>query len=202
MKVLTHTAEYISRNGYSPTIARIARQLGTARSTVFEHIKELRKKGLLTSQPGRAHSLSLTEKGGELLESAAPSRIPEKTSEIRLLGRIAAGQPVEAIEDERTITVSDLFGTDNSTFALQVTGESMKDEGIFDGDYVICRSADTARNGQLVVAIVDRDDATLKRFYKEKDCIRLEPANPDFEPIYTKNCRIQAVAVGLIRNSV
>jgi repressor LexA len=146
--------------------------------------------------------LTLTEKGGELLENTAQPCPKEDTNEIRLLGKIAAGQPLEAIEDEQTLTVSDFFKSDNSTFALQVTGESMKDEGIFDGDYVICRQADTARNGQLVVAIVDKDNATLKRFYKERDCIRLQPANSDFEPIYTKNCRIQAVAVGLIRNSV
>lgn len=202
LQVLRQIAEYISRNGYSPTIARIAKELGIARSTVFEHIGELRKKALLRNQPGRAHSLSLTEKAGELLENLDSHRSPENPNEVKLLGKIAAGQPLLAVEDERKLALDDLFDNDESTFALQVSGESMKGEGIFDGDYVICRKADTARNGQLVVAIIDKDNATLKRFYKEKNRVRLQPANPDFEPIYTKNCRIQAVAVGLIRNSV
>jgi repressor LexA len=145
--------------------------------------------------------LSLTKQAQELLENLNQD-IRQPTRDIKLLGKVAAGQPIEAIEDKSELNINDLFACDESTFALEVSGESMKDEGIFEGDYVICKKSDTARNGDLVIAIVDRENATLKRFYREKNRVRLQPANPDFQPIYTKNCRIQAVAVGIIRKSL
>jgi repressor LexA len=116
---------------------------------------------------------------------------------IPLAGRVAAGAPVEAVENVELLSLSSAFGDD--IFALEVTGDSMIGQDIRQGDYVICRRSRTVENGQLVVAIVDGQNATLKRFYKEKGRARLQPANDDYQPIYTDKCRIEAVVIGLLR---
>jgi len=188
--------------GYSPTMAELASELGTSRSTAFEHIAELRKKGLLSACLGKARSLKLTSKAQRLLnhiadQSSNPYR--DQPAGIPLVGRVAAGVPIEAIEDKDYLSLSSYFQSSDDTFALEVKGDSMIDDGIRDGDYVICRRSKVADNGQLVVAIVDEKEATLKRFYKEKTHVRLQPANDDYGPIYSDNCRIDAVVVGLIR---
>lgn len=118
---------------------------------------------------------------------------------IPLAGRVAAGVPIEAIEEAETFSLKSEFGTSGDVFALEVVGDSMIDDDIHNGDRVICRRSQRADNGQLVVAIVDDGNATLKRFYKEKDRVRLQPANEDFQPIYSDNCRIEAIVLGLVR---
>jgi repressor LexA len=116
-----------------------------------------------------------------------------------LAGRVAAGAPLEAIENVEHLSLTGCFGGGDDLFALEVSGQSMVNEDIREGDYVICRRSGVAQNGQLVVAIVDEQDATLKRFYKEADRVRLQPANDDYQPIYSNNCRIEAVVIGLVR---
>jgi repressor LexA len=123
---------------------------------------------------------------------ATPAGIP-------LAGRVAAGAPVEAIENVESLSLTSCFGSSDDLFALEVTGNSMIDEDILEGDYVICRRTRIAENGQLVIAIVDDENATLKRFFKEPDRARLQPANDDYQPIYCDNCRIEAVVIGLVR---
>lgn len=118
---------------------------------------------------------------------------------IVLLGRVAAGAPIEAIENIEHISLKSEFGSNEDTFALKVQGDSMTGDAIYDGDYVVCKKAQTAPNGKIVVAITDNDSATIKRFYRENDQIRLEPSNPAYEPIYTQNCQIAGVVVGLMR---
>jgi repressor LexA len=115
------------------------------------------------------------------------------------LGKVAAGPPVEAIEEKEYLSLSSHFGSSDCLFALEVKGDSMIDDDVREGDYVICRRSSVADDGQLVVAIVDDEDATLKRFYKEERRARLQPANDDYGPIYSDNCRIEAVVVGLVR---
>jgi repressor LexA len=187
---------------YSPTIAELASQLTISRSTTFEHIAELRKKDLLSASPATARSLNLTSKAQKLLDcldneiSNPCSRPP---SDIPLAGKVAAGVPIEAIENLESLSLNSCFGNSDDIFALEVKGNSMTGDGILDGDFVICRKCSTADNGQLVVAIVDDENATLKRFYKEKSAVRLQPANDDYDPIYSNNCRIEAVVVGLLR---
>jgi repressor LexA len=117
---------------------------------------------------------------------------------IPLLGRVAAGAPIEAIENIEHISLQSEFGSED-TFALKVQGDSMTGDGIFDGDYVVCKRSQTAQNGKIVAAIVDNENATVKRFYKETDRIRLEPSNPNYPPIYTQNCQIAGIVVGLMR---
>ena len=156
---------------YSPTIAELACELGISRSTVFEHLEELRKKELLQTSPGRARSSKLTSKAIELLSclnEQDPGSDYQSQRGIPLAGRVAAGLPIEAVENIETLSLSSQFGTGDDIFALEVTGESMVGEDICDGDFVICKRTPTAHDGQLVVAIVDNENATLKRFYKEK----------------------------------
>ncbi len=146
--------------------------------------------------------MKLTSKAHELLEYADRTQVEysgEIGGGIPLLGRVAAGTPIEAIENKRQFSLESEFGKIGNIFALKVSGDSMVEENICDGDYVICRSEKIAENGELIVAIVDDENATLKRFYKEKDHVRLQPANADYEPIYSDNCRIEAVVVGLVR---
>ncbi|MGE5293949.1 MAG: transcriptional repressor LexA, partial [Solirubrobacterales bacterium] len=163
---------------------------------------ELQRKSLLTTSPGRARSLKLTAQGRRLLKD---TEVHEQRSfeppgdGIPLLGRVAAGLPVEAVENRDDLSLRSCFGTGDELFALRVSGDSMIEENIRPGDYVICRRAETAHNGELVVALVNEGEATLKRFYKEPDRARLQPANANYEPIYSDNCRIEAIVVGLVR---
>ncbi|MGA2916526.1 MAG: transcriptional repressor LexA [Sedimentisphaerales bacterium] len=181
---------------YSTTLAELSQSLGTSRTTAFEHIAGLKEKGLLSAQSGKARSLSLTRKAQRLLEQQQSDT--NEQDGIPLLGRVAAGAPIEAIENIEHISLQSEFGSDD-TFALKVQGDSMTGDGIFDGDYVVCKRTQTAPNGKIVVAITDNENATVKRFYKENNGIRLEPSNPNYEPIYTQNCQIAGIVVGLMR---
>ncbi|MBN2138678.1 MAG: repressor LexA [Sedimentisphaerales bacterium] len=202
LQLLTAITSSLAKHCYSPTIGELAERLGISRSTVFEHIGELRKKGLLQASPGKARSLNPTVKAQRLL-----SRVQESTStghcagesSIPLLGCAAAGAALHAIENRDSLSLESYFGIDDETFALEVRGDSMIDDGINDGDYVVCRRRATAENGQLVVAIVDDENATIKRLHKEDSRVRLEAANENYAPIYSDNCRVEAVVVGLVR---
>lgn len=202
LELLKAIVSFQASRCYSPTIGELAAQLRISRSTVFEHITALRKKGLLSGSPGRARSLNPTLRAQELLEELAgcnSNSISQQSKGIPLAGRVAAGAPIEAIENKEDFSLSSHFGDRDDIFALEVTGDSMLQAGIRNGDYVICHRSRTADNGQLVVAIVDDENATLKRFYREKTSVRLQPANEDYEPIWSQNCRIEAVVIGLVR---
>ncbi|MBT4768791.1 MAG: transcriptional repressor LexA [Phycisphaerae bacterium] len=182
--------------GYSPTIQELADEIGVAKVTVHEHVGALVKKGVLQKEPNKARSLSLVE-GLPLPNEDNGVRFP-------LIGRIAAGLPIEQFEQSDTLDLESVFGPRvgevGSTFALQVTGDSMQDEGILDGDYVIVRRASTARAGERVVALLPNGETTLKSFYREPDGrIRLQPANDAFEPIIVNECQIQGIVVGVMR---
>jgi repressor LexA len=182
--------------GYSPTIQELADEIGVAKVTIHEHIGVLVKKGVLQREPNKARSLSLVE-GLPLPNEDNALRFP-------LVGRIAAGYPLEQFEQNDILDLESIFGPRvgevGSTFALQVTGDSMQDEGILDGDYVIVRRASTARAGERVVALLPNGETTLKSFFREPDGrIRLQPANETFEPIIVTECQIQGIVVGVMR---
>ncbi len=194
--------------GCSPTMAELARELDLSRSTVFEHMAELREKELLTISPGKARSSRLTSLGQERLDQIqessghienVPGHIGADMGGVPLVGQVAAGIPMEAIEERQSLSLQGMFGSDENIFSLQVKGDSMIEEDIHSGDYVICRRTSVACDGDLVVAIVDDNEATLKRFYKETDRVRLQPANSAYEPIYSNHCRIEATVIGLLR---
>jgi repressor LexA len=202
LQLLKAIAVFRASRCYSPTIGELADQLGISRSTTFEHLAELRAKAMLSASPGRARSLTLTEKAQELLSRNATLDAdcqPETTEAIPMLGRVAAGSPIEAIEVQEQLSLQSCFGDSDRLFALEVRGDSMVDAGIHDGDYVICRRTAIAENGRLVVAILDNENATLKRFYKEPTHAKLQPANENYDPIFSRNCKIQAVVIGLVR---
>ncbi len=205
LEILKIIADFQTKNCYLPTLSEMADRLGLSRSTVYEHLSALRQKKLLTALPGKARSLKLTARSRKLLKQLDSEKLAHKEKnrrsdsvEIPLLGRVAAGAAIEAIEDERGLSICAGFEGPN-IFALEVIGDSMIEEGIFDGDYVICRNARTAENGSLVVAVLADNEVTLKHLYKEKNHIRLQPANSNYQPIITGNCTINAVAVGLVR---
>ena len=200
LQVLQTMAHLEQKQCYLPTIAELANELGVSRTTIFEHIKTLEKKELLTKLPGKARSLKLTEKASLLLEPEEIVDLPIDDSQngVPLVGKVAAGSPIEAIENIEPLSLKNMFGQSDQIFALQVAGNSMIDDGINNGDYVICQRAKTAEKGQMVIAIVDEQEATLKRFYPEQGRVRLEPANQDYQPIYAENCRIEAIVLGLL----
>jgi repressor LexA len=202
LQLLQMIARFQRNRCYSPTLSEMASELNISRSTIFEHLTELRRKGLLSGYPNKARSLKVSSQGQKLLEDLSARSSPTydtETGGIPLAGSVAAGVPVEAVENVELLSLSTAFGSGDDIFALEVTGDSMINEDIRQGDYVICRRSRTAKNGQLVVAIVDDENATLKRFYKEKGRAKLQPSNDAYQPIYTNNCRIEAVVIGLLR---
>jgi DNA (cytosine-5)-methyltransferase 1 len=183
---------YISENGISPTIEEIRKKLKLkAVSTIHEHIDSLKKSGYLSKSENSARSLSLKKEIKSIIE-------------IPIVGKIAAGYPIEVIEHtEDTISiVNPTIKTSEGYYALRVTGDSMIDEGIFDGDIVVIKKQSVAENGQTVVAIIDDNQATLKKLYREKNRIRLEPRNPTMQPLFRTDVEIRGVVVQVISNIV
>lgn len=189
-EVLDFITDYISENGISPTIEETRTSLGLkAISTVHEHMSTLKEKGYLSKNTGVARSVSASK------QSIVSISIP-------IVGRIAAGLPIEAIEylEEKVSVSPQGFGNPKNYYALKVTGDSMVDEGIFDGDIVVIKKQSVAENGQTVVAVIDDNQATLKKIYKEKGRFRLQPANQALLPFYRKEVEIRGVVVQIIRN--
>ncbi|MEX2219562.1 MAG: transcriptional repressor LexA [Phycisphaerales bacterium] len=194
LRILQLIRDWRVRRGYSPTMQELADEIGVSKVTVFEHVEALIKKGALVREPNKARSLSIAE-GVSVPDEARPTRFP-------LVGKIAAGYPIEKVADQDEIDLNDLVGGRagrDSTFALKVEGDSMKDEGILDGDYVLCERTEVARNGDRVVALLPDGQTTLKTFFKEDDHIRLQPANPSYDPIRVKFCQVQGVVKGVVR---
>jgi len=190
LEIVTFIREYFADHGYAPTMQEMADHLGVSRPTVFEHIEALEAKGALQRQALRSRGIEL-----------APE-LAGKASALPLVGRIAAGQPIEAIEEPEVLDLESLFrGRPGETFVLQVRGDSMIEEQIRDGDYVIVEKRHDTRNGETVVALLDNGEATLKKFYREPDRIRLQPANAALRPIYVDpdGVRIQGVVIGVLR---
>jgi repressor LexA len=194
LKILQLIRDWRVRRGYSPTMQELADEIGVSKVTVFEHVEALIKKGALVREPNKARSLSIAD-GIAVPDEARPSRFP-------LVGKIAAGYPIEKVADQDEIDLNEMMGGrkgGDSTFALKVEGDSMRDEGILDGDYVLCERTEVARNGDRVVALLPDGQTTLKTFFKEDDHIRLQPANSSFEPIRVKFCQVQGVVKGVVR---
>ncbi len=193
LAVLKFIRDYRKEHGYSPTMQETGDALGLTKVTVFEHVGALERKGLLL-RGKKHHSRSLQV-------SPKYQFGDEQSTALPLMGRISAGLPIEAIEDKQTVDLQELVGHGGDRFALEVTGQSMIEDHIRDGDYVICEKRNNPRNGDTVVALLEDGEATLKRFYKEKDRIRLQPANANFRPIYveTGKLNIQGVVVGVVR---
>jgi repressor LexA len=189
-EVIDFLSGFTSSHGYSPSYEEIAAGLGlNSLATVHKHVTNLQSKGLLQRAHNRSRSIDVL-----------PQRKARIADRLPLLGRIAAGKPVEAIETAETISLGDILGN-RECFALEVRGDSMRDEHIMSGDYVLVERTRTAREGEIVVALVDNTDATLKRFYREGNMIRLQPSNSEMRPIYAQaaSVSIQGKVLGILR---
>ena len=190
-EVIDFLSGFTQKNGYSPSYEEIASGLGlSSLATVHKHITNLQQKGLLQRAHNRSRSIDVLPPRAR---RAAADRLP-------LAGRIAAGRPVEAIETAETISLGDIIGN-RDVYALEVRGDSMRDEHIVSGDYVLVERTRTAREGEIVVALIDGSDATLKRFYREGPMIRLQPSNTEMAPIFAPadNVTIQGKVLGILR---
>ena len=196
-EVYDFISEFVQKHSYSPSYDEIRAGLGlNSLATVHKHITNLEKKELLTRDYNRSRSIDLLQPKGKLKQAMSVNT----TMVLPLMGRIAAGQPIEAVENPETISLGD-FVRSRDVFVLEVRGDSMQDEHILSGDYVLVEKSKTAHNGDIVVALVDETDATLKRFYREGDNIRLQPSNAAMQPIIVPAAavQIQGRVIGVLR---
>jgi repressor LexA len=196
-QVYDFISEFVQKHNYSPSYDEIREGLGlNSLATVHKHITNLEKKALLTRDYNRSRSIDLLPPKGRLKQAMSVNT----TMVLPLMGRIAAGQPIEAVENPETISLGD-FVRSREVFVLEVRGDSMQDEHILSGDYVLVEKTKTAHNGDIVVALVDGSDATLKRFYREGDNIRLQPSNVNMQPIIKPAAivDIQGRVIGVLR---
>jgi repressor LexA len=182
---------YSAKHGYPPTVRDIGKAIGlTSSSTVHAHLANLEKIGLLRRDPTKPRAMEiLVDKAKKVV---APAGLP-------LVGRVAAGQPILADENiEEYVEVPQIAGGDDGEYVLRVQGDSMKNAGILEGDYVVVHTTETASNGEIVVALLG-EEATVKRFFKEKDHVRLQPENETIEPIRTRDVQVLGRVVGVFR---
>lgn len=194
--ILDFIKQEVKSKGYPPSVREIGLAVGLASSsTVHGHLERLETKGLIRRDPTKPRAI-------EILDLEEDSHIPKsKVINVPLIGKVTAGMPITAIEnvEEYFPLPEHLAGYDQQVFMLEISGESMIDAGIHDGDYVIVRQQKTAQNGDIVVAMTEEDEATVKRFYKEKNHFRLQPENPTMQPIILENVSILGKVIGLYR---
>jgi len=190
LRILTFIRDYCHTQGYSPTMQELGDEFGVSKVTAFEHVSALQKKGYLRRTKHKARSLRLKS----TLEFA-----DERSTRLPLVGTIAAGLPIEAIENRDVLDLEEMFMSPYGNYVLRVKGDSMTGDCIADGDLVVCEKRQTARDGETVVALVNGEEATLKRFFKTTRGIRLEASNPKYKPIVSKDVQIQGVVVGVMR---
>jgi repressor LexA len=195
LDVVVAIRNYRHLHGYSPTMQELADQLGTSKVTIFEHVGALEKKRVLRRDKHKARSLEIT----------SDERLPDenRSTKLPLLGNIAAGSPIEAVENREEIDLETMFPSRQGVYVLKVRGDSMIEDHLCDGDYVVIERRENARNGEQVVALLDSGEATLKRFYKEGGGrIRLQPANSTMQPriVDADRCKIQGVVIGVLRS--
>jgi repressor LexA len=191
MSILRFILETQREREVSPSIREICEHLGGRNvKTVAEHLDRLEEKGAIERERGVVRSIRVVDPD-----------LTEDAGQVKLVGRIAAGVPIEAIEMPETLDILPTLGLlpGREMFALQVRGDSMIEDRIHDGDYVIVEKCSTARNGQTVVAILEDEEATLKRFYREDGRVRLQPANSSMEPIYPEQVEIRGVVRSVLR---
>lgn len=194
-EVLNYIKKYKATHGFPPSVREICAGLGlSSPATVHAHIKKLEESGVIKSSNNKFRTIEI------LVENEYEEK-NENVIKVPLLGKVTAGSPIEAIEQPNQFfeLPASLVPPKETIFTLRVSGESMINKGIFDGDYVIVQKQKVARNGEIVVAMTEENEVTLKTFYKEKDHIRLQPENDTMAPIILNNCQILGKAIGLYR---
>ncbi len=202
-RIIEYIASAVRDSGYPPSVREIAAAVGLAStSAVHHHLSAMEKEGLLQRDATQSRALRLTP-SAMMLAGAGDGVVQGRENggqAIPVLGEIAAGGPIEAYQEaNETVTVPDLINTTSGTYVLRVRGDSMVDAHIMDGDLVVIREQQTARDGDIVVAQVEENAVTLKRFFRERDRVRLQPANASYEPQFYDDVRIQGKLVGVIR---
>jgi len=200
-QVYDFLAHFVDENGYSPSFEEIGEGLGlSSLATVHKHISNLEEKGLLKRDYNRSRSIDLLKPRGRMKQVLAGSAAASSGLTLPLMGRIAAGRPVEALENPESISLAD-FTRSKDVYVLQVSGESMQDEHIVNGDYVLVEKTNTARDGEIVVALVNGSDATLKRLFRQGDKIRLQPSNVAMAPMVVPAVavQVQGRVIGVLR---
>src|SRR6476469_2958936 len=196
-QVYDYISNFVQTHGYSPSFEEIGGGLGlSSLATVHKHISNLEKKGLLKRDYNRSRSIDILPPRGRMKQTMGVNA----GVSLPLLGRIAAGQPIEALQNPETISLAD-FTRSRDVYVLEVRGDSMQDEHILDGDYVLVENTKAARNGDIVVALVEGSDSTLKRFYAEGEQVRLQPSNANMKPIFVPAAalQIQGRVIGVLR---
>ena len=197
IRVLRYFRDYRNNRGIAPTLDVAAAALGVSKITIHEHLKQLAKKGAIFRDRAKARAVAILHDPDA--DEAPTLNLPT----LPLLGRIAAGRPIEAIEDREDISLAELVPTGDKVYLLKVRGKSMIDDHIDDGDLVVVNERHTADNGEMVIAMLNGTAATVKRFYRERDGrVRLQPANAALSPMYferTDDIRIEGVVVGVLR---
>jgi repressor LexA len=204
--VVNHIIELTEEHGYPPTLAELALAMGLRnRMTVHQHVAALKKKGVVHWEPGLNRSLKVVGPAHELTKGKmgfdGDNIKPIKQAGIQLAGTIAAGRPIDAVEGQEYLQIDTQYSGDGC-YALKVKGESMIEDGIYDGDFVIIKPNPSPRNGEIVVALLEDGSATLKRFFKEGSRFRLQPANSEMQPIFVesaKDLQVQGTVVALFR---
>jgi len=193
-EIFDFIGRYAAKTGYPPTVREIGKAVGLhSSSTVHAHLANLEKIGLLRRDPSKPRAI-------ELLFDKAKKTIMPEGSGLPLVGQVAAGAPTLAEENiEEYIEIPDVIGGEEGDYVLRVRGESMKEAGIFGGDYVVVRPVDDATDGQIVVALVGDEEATVKRFFRESDHIRLQPENETMEPIRSAEVQVLGRVIGVLR---
>ena len=225
LQILDFYKAYTREHGLSPTLEEVAQNFGVNKVTIFGHVSELERKGVLiksAAKKSRARQLAFddvlpsaplapplvrgdarrSDQDASDADGPAGTGTPGalgRRSSVTILGRIAAGSPIEAIEDPEELELADLLPRDRDCYALRVRGSSMIEDGIHDGDLVLVERKQTARDGEMVVAVLPDEEATLKRFYREPDGVRLEPANSTMQPIRAPSVEIRGIVIGVIR---
>jgi repressor LexA len=220
-QILDFYRDYSEQHRISPTLEEVAQHFGVNKVTIFGHVAELERKGILSraargisrgltivatspgrepSEPREGESGPAWRGGGASSATAVPpaTAVPSGTA-VRVLGRIAAGRPIETIEEPEELELADLLPRDRDVYALRVRGDSMIDDGIRDGDLVLVERRTEAHDGETVVAILPGEEATLKRLYREAGGWRLEPANASLQPIHASEIEVRGVVIGVVR---
>lgn len=194
IRVLRYFRDYRQEHSIAPTLEEAAQALGVSKITIHEHLNQLAKKGAIHRDRAKARAVAI------LFDPDETSPPKDAIPTLPLVGTIAAGQPIDALEHREEIPLTDLVPTGDRIYLLRVRGKSMIEDHIDDGDLVVVERRETANDGDIVVAILEDEEATLKRFYRESNgMIRLQPANSEMEPLFTNRVQLRGVVRGVIR---
>lgn len=206
IRVLRFFRDYRRDNGIAPTLDEAAQALGVSKITIHEHLNQLARKGAIHRDRAKARAVAILhdpDAEEDVVQNDVSSRGDAEAviPSVPLVGMIAAGRPIEALEEREEVSLTELVPTGDRIYLLRVRGKSMIEDHIDDGDLVVVERRETANDGDIVVAILEDEEATLKRFYRESNgMIRLQPANSEMEPLFTNRVQVRGVVRGVIRN--